>query len=183
MNTNKQIDSIIDEIADNPAEVKQALGCIRAESALVQSMIDARHDAGYSQRELARRSGLSAAKICRMESGDDSSLRMADIKAYLAGIGYTMNIMLDNESLDVALRIKQHVMSVGRELEKLSALAQQDPSDRMLVDGITKFRGEVLFNFMIRYAGTQPPIQIAPKQEPKSTAPRDRKISSIAAVR
>lgn len=39
-----------------------------------------------TQRALSAASGLSPAKICRMESGNDSTLRLGDVKAYCNGL-------------------------------------------------------------------------------------------------
>lgn len=169
MNTNSPIDAMLDELTDNPAEIKADLERLRAESALVEALMARRREAGLSQRELAKRSGLAPAKVCRMESGDDASLKIGDVKQYLGGINCSMHILLDDESLPAAAKIKQSVISIGRELAKLAALAEQDPTDKLMIDGINRFRGEVLFNFLVRYAGTQSPIAIG--QEPPASVP------------
>lgn len=170
MNTNSQFDALLDELTDNPAEIKTELERLRAESALVEALMAHRRKAGLSQRELAKRSGLPPAKVCRMESGDDASLKIGDVKMYLNGLGYSMHVLLDNESLPAAAKIKHCVVSIGHELSKLTALADQDPNDKPLIDGITRFRGEVLFNFLLRYAGTQSPIAIG-EEPPEISAP------------
>jgi DNA-binding XRE family transcriptional regulator len=90
--TRAQIDKFIDEIADNPAEVKAALDRIEAERRVVDSLLGARISAGMSQRDLAAASGLSAAKICRMETGNDGDLNFGDVQAYLKGLGTTLRV-------------------------------------------------------------------------------------------
>ena len=92
--TRSQIDSIIDELCDNPEEIKTGLDRLEEESRLVNALLDARHAAGLTQRELAKASGMSAAKICRMESGDDKGLRFGDVQAYLKGLGTTLEVRI-----------------------------------------------------------------------------------------
>lgn len=94
MNTREKINAAIDEIFDNPGEIKAELDRIDKESTIVDSLLAARHDAGFSQRDLAKASGLSAAKICRMESGVDSGLRLGDVQKYLAGLGASLAVFV-----------------------------------------------------------------------------------------
>lgn len=92
--TRQQVDALIDEIFDNPEEIKAGIDRLEKESRLVNALLDARHAAGLTQRELAKASGLSAAKICRMESDDDRALRVGDVQTYLKGLGATLEIRL-----------------------------------------------------------------------------------------
>lgn len=92
MNTRAKINAAIDEIFDNPGEIKAELDRIDRENAIVDSLLAARRDAGFSQRDLAKASGLSAAKICRMESGNDYGLRLGDVQKYLAGLGASLDV-------------------------------------------------------------------------------------------
>lgn len=94
MNTRAKINAAIDDIFDNPDEIKAELDHIDRENAIVDSLLAARHDAGFSQRDLAKASGLSAAKICRMESGNDSGLRIGDVQKYLAGLGASFAVSI-----------------------------------------------------------------------------------------
>jgi Trp operon repressor len=91
-NTRKQIDSIIDELCDNPAEMKAGIDHLEGESRIVNALLEARRTAGLTQRELAKACGMSAAKICRMESGNDAALRFGDVQAYLKGTGATFRL-------------------------------------------------------------------------------------------
>lgn len=177
MNFDEQINAMLDELSDNPAEAKAALERVRRENAIVRSLQQVRLDAGCSQRELAKASGMSPAKVCRMESGNDNALKIGDIRQYLSGIGMSMHVMFDDESKPAAIRIKQMVIEIGLLLAKLTDLAEEDQNDRTIIDGINRFRGEVLFNFVMRYANTQPRITVQPSQEsaaPEAPAPRPR---------
>jgi hypothetical protein len=93
-NTRQQIDAIIDELCDNPAAMKAGLDRLEEESSLVNALLDARRAAGLTQRELAKACGMSAAKICRMESGNDAALRFGDVQAYLKGAGASLHLAI-----------------------------------------------------------------------------------------
>lgn len=85
----KAIDDIFEEYAD---EAKAELDRIEAERRVVDSLVDARYAAGLSMRELAKSSGLSASKICRMECGKDADLNLGDVQSYLKGLGTTLKV-------------------------------------------------------------------------------------------
>ena len=89
-----EIDKAIEDLFEEDANaVKSELDRLEAERRMVNSLIDARHAAGLSMRALAKTSGLSAAKICRMECGNDAALNIGDFQAYLKGLGIlTLNV-------------------------------------------------------------------------------------------
>jgi DNA-binding Xre family transcriptional regulator len=89
-NIRAQINAMIDDLVDTPedaAAVKTELDRIESERQVVDYLLDSRLAAGITQRALAAASGLSPSKICRMESGNDSTLRLGDVKAYCSGLG------------------------------------------------------------------------------------------------
>lgn len=89
-NIRQQINAMIDDLADSPedaAAVKTELDRIESERQVADYLLDSRLAAGMTQRALAAASGLSPAKICRMESGNDATLRLGDVKAYCNGLG------------------------------------------------------------------------------------------------
>jgi hypothetical protein len=90
--TRAQIDNVIETLCDNPEELKAGLDRLERESRFVDSLIDARRRAGLSHAELAAASGLSPAKIGEMESGNDAALNLADVQAYLKGVGKTLRV-------------------------------------------------------------------------------------------
>ena len=87
-----QIDEMIDALCDNPEEIKADIDRLDAESRFVDSLIDARHAAGLSHLDLAAASGLTPEKIGEMESGNDAALNIADVQAYLRGVGKTLRV-------------------------------------------------------------------------------------------
>jgi hypothetical protein len=100
-NIRKQINAMIDSLSDSPedaAAVKTELDRIESERQIVNYLFDSRLAAGMTQRALAAASGLSPTKICRMESGDDSTLRLGDVKAYCDGIGIPLPFTISRPS-------------------------------------------------------------------------------------
>ena len=87
-----QINKMVEDLCDNPDEIKAGLDQLEAESRFVDALIDARHTAGLSHVELAAVSGLSPEKIGEMESGNDAALNVADVQAYLRGVGKTLRV-------------------------------------------------------------------------------------------
>lgn len=87
-----QINKMIDALCDNPDEIKAGLDRLEEESRFVDSLIDARHAAGLSHAQLAAASGLTPEKIGEMESGNDAALHLADVQAYLKGVGKTLRV-------------------------------------------------------------------------------------------
>lgn len=172
MNIKDQINAMIDDLADNPDEIKAELEQIRSETPLCRALQRARLEAGFSQRALAKAAGMSTSKICRMESGVDADLTLGEITKYIAPLGMSMSMLFDNETQPASMRIKHMVLSIGNLLGKLAELAEEDPDDRILIDGIYRFRGEVLYNFLNRYKETTPQITIPPpRAKPAQAAP------------
>ena len=91
-NARIQVDALIDGLFDNAEEIKAGMDRLDEENRLVDTLLSYRHAAGFTQRDLAAASGLSPAKICRMESGNDASLRIGDVQAYLKGVGKTLRV-------------------------------------------------------------------------------------------
>lgn len=77
---------------EKPEALREELARLDEANRIVDSLLDARHAAGLSQRELAAAAGLSASKICRMESGCDADLNFGDVQAYLKGLGTTLRV-------------------------------------------------------------------------------------------
>ena len=93
-NARIQVDALIDGLFDNAEEIKAGMDRLDEENRLVDTLLSYRHAAGFTQRDLAAASGLSPAKICRMESGNDASLRIGDVQAYLKGLGIPPQVIL-----------------------------------------------------------------------------------------
>ncbi|MBQ9345423.1 MAG: transcriptional regulator [Kiritimatiellae bacterium] len=167
MNAKKEEDiKAFGELVGDPDGLRKEVARLDEGCALVSALERLRVERGLSQRELAARAGISPSTLNRMEAGTDDQLTIGAVRRYLGGLGLSMHIMLDDESLPAAAKIKQSVIAIGHDLARLADLARQDPGDKELVEGIGRFRGEVLFNFLLRYMDTQSKISIAPDIRP-----------------
>jgi transcriptional regulator with XRE-family HTH domain len=75
--------------------VRDAYDALEPEFSLLQTMLKARHDAGLSQAEVARRMGTKAPAITRLESSLTSgrhSPSIATLKKYAEAVGCRLEI-------------------------------------------------------------------------------------------
>ena len=85
-------DYINDEAKVSPAEKAQ----IEFETALIGKLIEAREQAGLSQRELAEICGVKQPAIARLESMH-STPRIDTLFKILSSLGYTLSIVPTNK--------------------------------------------------------------------------------------
>ena len=117
----------------------------------VTFMSEARVRKGMTQKDVADKMGTSVSKISRLEALNDDDLRLGDIKDYLSAIGLDVSIAILDKSLPTANRIKHYVFEIERLLNHLTSLAKGCEGDKSIVDGIARFRGEVLYKFLVKY--------------------------------
>ena len=118
---------------------------------LVTIMSEARVRKDITQRDVADKMRTSVSKISRLEASNDDDLRLGDIKAYLSAIGLDVSIAILDKSSPTTNRIKHYVFEIERLLNHLTSLAKGCKDDKSIVDGIARFRGEVLYNFLVKY--------------------------------
>lgn len=117
-------------------------------TSITWALVCMRNEQKLSQRELAKKMGVSASKVCRMEASADADLNLGDIILYTKALNINVSMLFDNPMLPAADRIKHHVFAVHDLLEKLRAIAKDcDVGDEIPVK-IKQFYGEVLFNFL-----------------------------------
>lgn len=170
------------EFYDDPKELEREIERLDKESALVTRLVRRRVAAGLSQRELAKRAGLSASTVSRMEAGGDAQLDIGNVKAYLAGLGIKMEISLEDESVPVAQRILNTVARIGKLLDELQTYATEEKADGVLLDGIRTFRSDVLLNFMLRrgFGEDLPAARAARKTARKAKRPARKRRAEAA---
>ena len=117
----------------------------------VTFMSEVRVRKGMTQKDVADKMGTNVSKISRLEALNDDDLRLGDIKDYLSAIGLDVSIAILDKSLPTANRIKHYVFEIERLLNHLTSLAKECEDDKSIVDGIARFRGEVLYNFLVKY--------------------------------
>lgn len=72
-------------------EFKKEYDALEPEFEIIQAMIDARKDAGLTQQELAKRTGIAQSDISKLESGNaNPSLRT--LRRLAAGMGKKLHI-------------------------------------------------------------------------------------------
>ncbi len=154
MNTN---DNTLDQIAEmagrltGDASMSDAVRKEAGNSALCNDLAQMRVKAGLSQRALAKRMGVSASKVCRIESGPDSDLSLGELSRYARALDCGITLGVNRPNQTAAEQIKEHIFAVHRLLGELAELAKSVGAGDQIAQGIHKFYGEVLFNFLVRF--------------------------------
>ena len=141
-------------LAASLAEDSKAAERVRAHemnTRLVGMLVSLRASKKLSQRQLAKKMGVDASKVSRMEAGSDDQLRWGDVLRYMRALGVNASLLVDDPSLPAAERIKHHVLTAHKLLEQLRALAHDLGHGEEITAKIKEFYGEVLFNFMLRF--------------------------------
>ena len=123
------------EIADELVKEHQATG-------IADYLCNERNRQGLSQRDVAKRMGVSASKICRIEDSYDRDLAYADILAYAAALGVEPRLAFENPNASIAERSEGLVYRIADLLQKLKKLV---PESGLRQDAIDDFSGRVLF--------------------------------------
>ena len=101
-----------------------------------------RNRQGLSLREVAKRMGVSASKVCRFEDSYDKDLNYADIMAYGKALGVSPELTFTNLSDSKAMRSESLVYKIA---DMLEALKQLIPDPERIQSAIDDFSGRVLF--------------------------------------
>jgi transcriptional regulator with XRE-family HTH domain len=119
--------------------------------AVVSSLINLRVARGLTQTQIAHRMGVSPSTVSKIEASADQWLRIGDVVGYARALGVQARLAFDDPSLPAAESIKSCVLEIHERLNHLAELAQGVGDDRVIVDKIHQFYGEVLFNFLVRF--------------------------------
>ena len=139
------------EYKDYAAKVAAAMGTPEISDELVREhqatgiadyLCNERNRQGLSQRDIAKRMGVSASKICRIEDSYDRDLAYADILAYAAALGIEPTLVFEKPNASVAERSEGLVYRIADLLQKLKKLV---PESGLRQDAIDDFSGRVLF--------------------------------------
>lgn len=138
-------------LADDPS-IEREVELHRQETRLVSMLVEQRIHRGLRQKDIAAKMGVSESTVSRLEDSRDGDLRLSDILAYASALGLDLSLFLENPRLPAAEQIKHCVFRISDLLEKLTALARECQDDPAIFDGIKRFQGEVLFNFLLGHA-------------------------------
>jgi transcriptional regulator with XRE-family HTH domain len=154
MNTTTKFKTAAEAAADlaGRPEVAEAVKGETVRSQFVSLLVQMRLDKGITQEQVATSMGCDPSKISRMESGTDAQLRLSDIMGYTGALGIQAALVLDDETLPIATRIKHCVFQIDAGLKKLVQMAQEQDGNKEIANKISQFYMEVLFNFLKRYA-------------------------------
>lgn len=133
-------DMLVKEVEENISKTK-----------LVSALEEIRVRKGMTQKDVATKMGISVSKVSRFEASEDADLRIGDVKAYMQAIGTEASVALFDKSMPTTNQIKHYVFEIERLLSQLTSIAKDCGDDPSIVDGISRFRGEVLYNFMLKY--------------------------------
>jgi transcriptional regulator with XRE-family HTH domain len=145
----KTVAQLAAALAGDP-KVEQEVQQEIANSSLVSYLLSLRVSKGLTQEQIAESMKCDASKISRLEAGNDANLRWPDLAGYVAALKLNMCLLFEDPSVPLAERIKEYVFRIHKDLEELTALAQQAGDDK-LTQKIHQFSGEVLLNFLIRH--------------------------------
>ncbi len=141
------------ELLDDPTVEKEIAEHL-ARRQMMNCLVAERAKANLTLTEVAKRMGVSVSKVSRLEGLEDNDVSLGDLRAYSKAINVTMSLLFTNDKVPVADRIKHCVFRIEDMLNHLTALAQSCVDDRTIVDGITRFRAEVLYNFLVKFKAT-----------------------------
>lgn len=178
--------SVLADICDDQtlsAEVEREL----RETRFATMMVENRVRKGLTQKDIADRMGVSSSTVSRLENSRDAELQYGEVESYLKALDLDLSVTVFDKNMSTTDWIKYNVFEIQRLLEHLTTIAKECNDDPTIVDGISKFRGEVLFNFLVKYqsSGEGFPVFSSMKEmtsEPKVSPCPEVKNNSIASV-
>jgi transcriptional regulator with XRE-family HTH domain len=119
---------------------------------VVTALVKLRITKGLTQKQVAEVIGCDASKISKLEASYDASLKWGDLVSYLNCLGVNATLILEDDNLPASDRIKRAVFRIHELLQELAQLAKEVNDDSEITDKIHQFYGEVLFNFLMKFA-------------------------------
>lgn len=152
MNTHTKMtaSSVIAELCDDDSIVRDVEARM-SQTRFVAMLTEARARKGMTQKDIATKIGTSVSKVSRFEASNDDDLRIGDAKDYLNALDLEASIAFFDKSMPTTSQIKHYIFEIEKLLTHLTSIAKTCDDDRQIVDGISRFRGEVLYNFIIKY--------------------------------
>lgn len=160
------------DLLDDPT-VEKGIEEHLARRQMMNCLVAERAKANLTLTEVAKRMGVSVSKVSRLEGLEDNAISLGDLKAYSKAIHMKMSLLFANDKVPVADRIKHYVFRIEDMLNHLTALAQSCVDDRTIVDGITRFRAEVLYNFLVKFKETGENLPVFSTEESSNEVAHD----------
>lgn len=148
---------------------------------MIDFLVAARCKRGLSQSEVAKRMNVSVSKVSRFEASCDADLKMGELASYVRAVGLKMSTLFTDDALPIADRIKHCIFRVEDMLSHLTRLAKSCNDDKEIVNGIHRFRSEVLFNFLIKFKQTGEDFPVFESEESEVYKPNaeEREVDSV----
>ena len=90
MKMNSEFDDFLQEQLKDP-EFRKEYEALQPKRAIIQAIIDARHQSGLTQKELSEKTGITQGDISKLEKGNaNPSIRT--LQRLAAGMGMTLHI-------------------------------------------------------------------------------------------
>lgn len=112
---------------------------------IIKDLMVQRATQHLSQEDIAEKMGCTQSRISKLESTTDANLRLGDLARYADALGLRISIVLDSKESTPVNRIKNFAFQIKHELHKLANLAA---TDRAIAEGVSRFFGEAMFNFV-----------------------------------
>ena len=163
MKTKDRIEKMAARLAGDP-KMEEAVCQAKGDTAIISALEDLRVRKGLRQKDIADRMKVSVSAVSRLEDSCDADLRYGDIVRYANAMGMKLLLFMEDSDMSAAEQIKHCVLHIAKLLKQLTELAKECDEDSAIVDGIVRFRGEVLFNFFADYLESEiaPPSSVRP---------------------
>ena len=127
MNKHKAYTSVSDmvhDLAGDKAFAKDFENRL-ARRQVVKRLFALRSSRGMSQKDIADKFGCTQSRISKLESDDDSDLRLGDLRDYAAALGLELRIVLSPEGQTPVEEIKYHARRIEQLLGDLAKKKSQ----------------------------------------------------------
>jgi transcriptional regulator with XRE-family HTH domain len=170
--TNSSITEMLEEIGVDTSFVESVSEAIAARE-LVDQMIILRHRAGLTQGQMAGMMGVSQSAVSKLERSPDSEITLDQIAEYLSATKHQMYVTILPEDENIVGEVKYFVHMIKERLDQLVEIANGEPHDTTISQGINNFWGELALNLMhIMHSSKKkmdgPRISVTKLEEPQS---------------
>ena len=112
---------------------------------------------------------VSESTVSRFEDSRDEDVRIGNLVKYADAVGMKLTLFMEDPSLPAAEQIKHCVFRISELLQQLTVLMKECHDDKAIFDGIMRFRGEVLFNFLTQHLKSEERVRTVFTNSPQST--------------
>lgn len=126
------------------ADVRSAVSTLDKETAVVETLIRARRDAGLTQQQMADKIGKTQGAISKLESSSDPEITLEELAAYAKATGQNFGVMI-GKPMNHIESVKYHAFGIK---EHLSKLAKEAHRNEEVEQAVQAFFGEAFFNIL-----------------------------------